>query len=190
MTVKTLAREMGISTTAIYKAAKQRNIAPASLRDESGRLTEDGEALIREWFAGRADRDNQPPQVDDNHDNQAPQVGINHDNQRPQVNANHDNHAAPVDDNQPQQVDTQQQDEARNEARDEAREIAMLHARIADLEEERDYLRERLAEMQRSHAQAMDAMKAITTGMTPAPAALPAPKKPSRIRAWLDRWRS
>ena len=179
MTVKTLAREMGISTTAIYKAAKQRNIAPASLRDESGRLTEDGEALIREWFAGRADRDNQPPQVDDNHDNQ-----------RPQVNANHDNHAAQVDDNQPPEVDTQQQDEARNEARDEAREIAMLRARIADLEEERDYLRERLAEMQQSHAQAMDAMKAITTGMTAAPAALPAPKKPSRIRSWLDRWRS
>lgn len=190
MTVKTLAQELGISTTAIYKAAKQRNIAIASLRDESGRLTEDGEALIRAWFAGRPGRDNQPPKVGINHDNQPAQVDDNHDNQRPQVNANHDNHAPQVDDNQPPEVDTQQPDDTKSEPSEEAREIAMLRARIADLEEERDYLRERLAEMQQSHAQAMDAMKAITTSMTAAPAALPAPKKPSRIRAWLDRWRS
>lgn len=151
MTMRELAAELGISTTAIYKAAKAHGTAAADLRDDAGMLTDEAADTIRAWFTRRTTA---------------------------QPSAKLDELAAEV----AQLKEALAQ--AETQAQEQQRTIDALQQRLSDAVSERDYLRHALDEAQQTHRQAMEGFTATMTAFAPS---LPAPKKPSRIRAWLDK---
>lgn len=163
MTVKEFAALVGVSHQAIYKKLKGRGVAVDSIKDKvTGQLTEEGEALLREIYGIKEQREEQ-------RENQAEEA------------AEVERGAAPP-------ADQKQEKGLRNQVAELTGEVERLRNQVAALEEkekalteERDFLRLSLERSQQ--------LQALTASKIPNPApALPAGgDHPRGLLAWWQR---